>query len=63
MAAAPIEAVAPVAVPEAKQPNMDELVARVLAKMNPDMLQRVTHEILRPVIEALVKDELNNHKS
>ncbi len=63
VAAAPIEAVAPVAVPEAKQPNMDELVARVLAKMNPDMLQRVTHEILRPVIEALVKDELNNHKS
>lgn len=59
--AAPAEA--PVAVPEAKQPNMDELVARVLAKMSPDMLQKVTHEILKPVIEALVKDELNNHKS
>jgi CheY-like chemotaxis protein len=63
VAAAPVEAIAPVAVPEEKQPNMDELVARVLAKMSPEMLQKVTHDILRPVIEALVKDELNNHKS
>ena len=39
--------------------NMDELVARVLAKMNPDALQAVTREILKPVIEALVKEELN----
>jgi CheY-like chemotaxis protein len=60
-AAAPAEA--PVAVPEAKQPDMDALVARVLEKMSPEMLQKVTHEILKPVIEALVKDELNNHKS
>jgi CheY-like chemotaxis protein len=59
--AAPAEA--PVAVAEAKQPDMDALVARVLEKMSPDVLQRVTHEILKPVIEALVKDELNNHKS
>ena len=62
VAVAPVETAAAVAVPEEKQPNMDELVARVLAKMNPEMLQKVTHEILRPVIEALVKDELNNHK-
>ena len=61
--AAPVETAAPVAVPEAKQPDMDELVARVLAKMSPEMLQKVTHDILKPVIEALVKDELNNHKS
>ena len=39
--------------------NMDELVAKVLAKMNPDALQAVTREILKPVIEALVKEELN----
>jgi len=39
--------------------NMDELVAKVLAKMNPDTLQAVTREILRPVIEALVKEELS----
>ena len=43
--------------------DMDELVARVLAKMNPDVLQRVTREILRPVIEAIVQDEINSKKS
>jgi CheY-like chemotaxis protein len=46
----------------APQPNMDELVARVLAKMNPDILQKVTQEILKPVIEALIKDELNSKR-
>jgi len=50
------EIAAPVPAPS---PNMDELVAKVLAKMNPDVLQAVTREILKPVIEALVKDELN----
>ena len=49
---------AAVAAPEAQQPDLDALVARVVAKMNPDVLQRVTQEILKPVIEALIKDEL-----
>lgn len=40
-------------------PDMDELVARVLAKMSPEVLQAVTREILKPVVEALVKDELS----
>ena len=39
--------------------DIDELVARVLAKMSPEVLQAVTREILKPVVEALVKDELN----
>jgi CheY-like chemotaxis protein len=43
---------------QVQQPDMDELVARVVAKMNPDVLQRVTQEILKPVIEALIKGEL-----
>jgi CheY-like chemotaxis protein len=43
---------------EAQQLDMDALVARVVAKMSPDVLQRVTQEILKPVIEALIKDEL-----
>jgi hypothetical protein len=42
----------------AEQVDMEALVARVVAKMNPDVLQRVTQEILKPVIEALIKDEL-----
>jgi CheY-like chemotaxis protein len=44
-------------------PDMDELVARVLAKMNPDVLQRVTQEILKPVVEAIISDELKRKDS
>ena len=53
-------------VPEPAQspaPSMDDLVARVLAKMNPEMLQAVTREILKPVVEAMVKEELKSKKS
>ena len=56
--AAPVLPASPDVAPSAS-PNMDELVAKVLAKMNPDVLQAVTREILKPVIEALVKDEMN----
>ena len=48
----------PAAAAEAQQLDMDALVARVVAKMSPEVLQRVTQEILKPVIEALIKDEL-----
>ena len=44
-------------------PSMDDLVAKVLAKMNPEMLQAVTREILKPVVEAMVKEELKSKKS
>jgi CheY-like chemotaxis protein len=64
-----VEEQPPVAVPEAvaatqpTEPDMDELVARVLGKMSPEVLQKVTREILRPVIEAIVRDEINSKKS
>ena len=45
--------------PASSAAHMDDLVAKVLAKMNPDALQAVTREILKPVIEALVREELN----
>jgi len=61
VAEAPIPEAAPA--PEPKQLDIEGLVARVLEKMSPDVMQKVTHEILRPVIEALVKEELNSHKS
>jgi len=49
--------------PEAKaEPDMEEIVSRVLGKMNPDMLQKVTREILKPVIEAIVRDEMDSKK-
>lgn len=41
------------------EPSMDELVARVLAKMTPEALQAVTREILKPVVEALIREELS----
>jgi CheY-like chemotaxis protein len=53
---------APAAAPAAA-PSMDDLVARVLAKMSPEVLQAVTREILKPVVEALVKEEMNSKKS
>jgi len=48
---------------QSAQPDMDELVARVLVKMNPEVLQKVTREILKPVIEAIIRDELHSKKS
>src|SRR5262249_28624542 len=61
---APAGEEAPIAAPSSTapstvQPEMNEDVAKVLAKMNPDVLQAVTREILKPVVEALVKDEFN----
>lgn len=59
---APVQAQEP-APPPTPAPNMDDLVARVLAKMNPEVLQAVTREILKPVVEAMVKEELKSKKS
>ena len=42
----------------ATSPNLDDVVAKVLAKMSPEVLQAVTREILKPVVEAIVRDEL-----
>jgi CheY-like chemotaxis protein len=47
----------------APAPSMDDLVAKVLSKMSPEILQAVTREILKPVVEAMVKEELNSKKS
>ena len=47
----------------AATPNTDDLVAKVLAKMSPEVLQAVTREILKPVVEAMVKEELRSKKS
>jgi CheY-like chemotaxis protein len=51
------------AVVQPPQVNMDELVDKVLGKMSPDVLQKVTHEILRPLIEAIVRAEIESKKS
>jgi CheY-like chemotaxis protein len=58
----PASAATAVSAPEEKTPSMDDLVAKVLAKMSPDVLQAVTREILKPVIEAMVKEEMESKK-
>jgi len=47
----------------ASKNNMDDLVAKVLARMSPEVLQAVTREILKPVVEAMVKEEMKLKKS
>jgi hypothetical protein len=49
--------------PDSSQPDMDLLVANVLAKMSPEMLQAVTREILKPVVAAMIRDEIKAKKS
>jgi CheY-like chemotaxis protein len=39
--------------------DVDDLVAKVLAKMDPSVMQSLTKELLKPVIESIVRDELN----
>ena len=54
----------PVAEPaQSPSPSMDDLVAKVLANLSPEVLQAVTREILKPVVEAMVKEEMKSKKS
>ena len=55
---------APVVVSPPQAPvDVDDVVARVLGKLDPEMLEKVTREILKPMIEAIVRDEINSKKS
>jgi CheY-like chemotaxis protein len=54
--------VAEPAAAKSAMPSMEELVAKVLSQMSPEVLQAVTREILKPVVEAMVRDELNGKK-
>jgi len=59
---AALESPAAEASPKAAEPSMDDLVAKVLSKMSPDMLQAVTRDILKNVVESMVRDELSTKK-
>src|SRR3984893_1391368 len=59
--AKPVEA--SVKISETSQQDMDSLVANVLAKMSPEMLQAVTREILKAVVAAMIRDEIKAKKS
>jgi CheY-like chemotaxis protein len=47
---------------QAPEPSMEDLVAKVLARMSPDMMHAVTRDILKNVVESMVRDELNAKK-
>jgi CheY-like chemotaxis protein len=42
--------------------EMDAVVAKVMARMSSSMLQQVTREILKPVVEAIVREEMASKK-
>jgi CheY-like chemotaxis protein len=49
-------------VPQPANPELvDAVVAQVIERMQPQLLEIVTREILKPVVEALVRRELEKH--
>jgi hypothetical protein len=42
--------------------DMDAVVARVLERMSPDRLQEVARDLLKPVIETIVREELTRRR-
>jgi CheY-like chemotaxis protein len=42
--------------------DMDAVIAKVMARMGSSMLQQVTREILKPVVEAIVREEMASKK-
>jgi len=44
--------------PVTPAPSVDDMVAKVLSKMDPSVLQAMTRELLKPVIESIVREEL-----
>jgi hypothetical protein len=43
--------------------DMDAVVAKVLARLSPGLLHDATRDILKPVVEAVIREELNSKKS
>ena len=44
------------------QAEMDELVAKVLSKISPEVLHAAAMEMLKPVITALIENEVKDKK-
>jgi hypothetical protein len=39
--------------------DMNAVVEKVMARMSPEKLHELTRDLLKPVIEGIVRDELN----
>jgi len=46
----------------AAQLDMDAIVAKVLARLSPGLLNDATRELLKPVVEAVIREELESRK-
>jgi CheY-like chemotaxis protein len=44
------------------EPDIDALAAKVIARISPEALEAITREVLKPVIAALIADELKLQK-
>jgi CheY-like chemotaxis protein len=44
------------------QPDIDALVEKVIARLNPDVLQELAARLLRPIVEETVREELASRK-
>jgi CheY-like chemotaxis protein len=53
---------APAAEEKAAAVDTDALIAKILSRMSPDVMQTLTRELLKPMVAALVEDELKNKK-
>jgi hypothetical protein len=42
--------------------DMDAMVAKVLARLSPSLLNDATRELLKPVVEAVIREELESRK-
>jgi CheY-like chemotaxis protein len=56
--AAALESAVQAAADSAGKASTDDVVARVLAGLSPEVMQAITRELLKPVVEAMVKEEL-----
>jgi hypothetical protein len=44
------------------EPSTEDVVAKVLANLDPSVMQALTRQLLKPVVEAMVREELNKKK-
>jgi hypothetical protein len=42
---------------------MDAIVAKVFSRLSPGLLADATRDILKPVVEAVIREELNSKKA
>jgi CheY-like chemotaxis protein len=48
--------------PAQRELDIDVLVEKVIARLNPDVLQELAARLLRPIVEEAVREELRSHK-